>query len=105
MFYRSSWEKVMMLHLDNDVNVVRYGYERVRIPYYDTDNHKRHYVPDFLIENVNSSHVLCEIKPKQFLDNEKTRLKADAANVWCETLKNHQYVILTSEDLRLQEIL
>lgn len=105
MFYRSSWEKAMMLHLDADVNVVRYGYERVRIPYYDTRNNKRHYVPDFLIEYTDGSHVLCEIKPKQFLDNEKTRLKADAANAWCATHKTTRYEILTGEDLRCRNIL
>ena len=105
MFYRSSWERAMMLHLDTDANVVRYGYESVCIPYHDTDNHKRNYVPDFLIEYVDGSCVLCEIKPKQFLDNEKTRLKADAANAWCDALKDHRYVILTGEDLRLQGIM
>lgn len=105
MFYRSSWELAMMTHLDADTNVVRYGYECVRIPYYDTGNKRRHYVPDFLIEHLDDSRVLCELKPKQFLDNEKTKLKALAAEAWCAAFKSTRYEILTGEDLRCRHIL
>lgn len=105
MFYRSSWEKAMMIHLDADPNVVGYGYERVRIPYYDTGNKRRYYVPDFLIEHTDGSHVLCEIKPKQFLDNEKTKLKEICAKAWCAQFKSHSYQLLTGDDLKQRGIL
>ena len=93
----------MMCHMDANESVVSYEYERLRIPYYDTANHKRHYVSDFLITYVDGSRVLCEIKPKEFLDNEKTRLKAEAAEAWCQD--RTRYEILTGEVLRERGII
>lgn len=100
MFYRSSWELAMMLWLDTNQITTRYEYERLQIPYYSTENNKRHYVPDFLITYSDNSRVLVEIKPKQFLDNEKTRLKAEAAIAYCEMNDIQKYEILTGELLR-----
>ncbi len=105
MFYRSSWERDMMLYLDSNDDVSSYGYECVRIPYYDIDNHKRNYVPDFLVTYSDSRRVLIEIKPKQFLDNEKTVLKAEAARVYCAVNGIDTYEVLTGEDLRIRNIL
>ncbi len=105
MFYRSSWERDMMFHLDSNDDVSSYGYECVRIPYYDIDNHKRNYVPDFLVTYSDGRRVLVEIKPKQFLDNEKTKLKADAAWLYCFANGIDVYEILTGEDLRSRQII
>ena len=104
MFYRSSWERDMMLHLDSNDDVPSYGYECVRIPYYDIDNHKRNYVPDFLVTHASGRRVLVEIKPKQFLNNEKTKLKAEAARAYCSANGIDVYEILTGEDLRSRQI-
>ncbi len=105
MFYRSSWERDTMLHFDADDDVVSYGYETIRIPYYDTGNKKRHYVPDFLVTYFDGHRSLIEIKPKQFLDNEKTKLKAEAARAYCEVNSIETYEILTGELLRERGII
>jgi hypothetical protein len=105
MFYRSSWERSMMLHLDVDESVILYEHEKLRIPYYDTIKKRRHYVPDFLISYSDGCRALVEIKPKQFLDNEKTRLKAAAARAHCEANGIGTYEILTGEILRERGII
>ena len=105
MFYRSSWERDMMLHLDSNDDVLSYGYECVRIPYYDIDNHKRNYVPDFIITHSDGRRVLVEIKPKQFLNNVKTILKAEAARTYCSNNGIDVYELLTGEDLRSRQII
>jgi hypothetical protein len=95
----------MMIYMDTNTNVAFYGYETVRIPYYDVENKKRHYVPDFLVNFSDGSRSLIEIKPKQFLDNEKTKLKADAARIYCETNDIQKYEILTGEILKERGII
>lgn len=105
MFYRSSWERDTMIHMDANDDVVSYGYESIRIPYYDTGNKKRHYVPDFLVIYSDGHRSLIEIKPKQFLDNEKTKLKAEAAHAYCEANSIEMYEILTGELLRERGII
>ena len=105
MFYRSSWERDTMLHLDANNDVISYGYETIRIAYYDTGNKRRHYVPDFFVTYSDGRRALIEIKPKQFLDNEKTRLKAEAARAHCEANGIQTYEILTGELLRERGII
>jgi hypothetical protein len=104
MFYHSSWEEALMFHLDADENVMKYDFERLRIAY-QYQGKKRHYVPDFLITYTDGSRVLCELKPKQFLDNEKTRLKAEAARAHCFANDIQTYEILTGEILRERGII
>lgn len=104
MFYSSSWERDMMLHLEENVDVVSYEYERIRISYKYAGN-KRNYVPDFLVTYSDGRRVLVEIKPKQFLNNEKTMLKAEAARAYCTTTGIDAYEILTGEDLRSRQII
>lgn len=104
MFYHSSWEEALMFHLDMDDNVMCYNFERLRIAY-QYQGKKRHYVPDFLVTYSDGRRVLCEIKPKQFLDNEKTKLKAEAARAYCETNGIDVYEVLTGEDLRSRQII
>lgn len=104
MFYHSSWEEALMFHFDEDKNVIRYVFERLRIAYY-YQGKKRHYVPDFLVTYCDGRRSLIEIKPKQFLDNEKTKLKAEAAQIYCETNGIEKYEILTGEILRERGII
>lgn len=104
MFYHSSWEEALTRHLDVDDNVTSYQFERLRIPYY-YQGKKRHYVPDFLVAYADGHRAMYEIKPKQFLNNEKTRLKAKAARAYCDANDVRDYEILTGEILRERGII
>jgi hypothetical protein len=95
-FYRSSWELCMMKWLDSNNDVTTWQHEKIRLPYY-YDEHKRWYVPDFLITFSDGGRVLCEIKPKQFINDVKTVAKQSAARDWCVQNNVRSVVILTKE--------
>ena len=68
--YRSSWEVRFMKFCDNNVNILKWGSEEIRIPYLKPTTKKIHdYVPDFFILYKNSKGDLVkeiiEIKPKK----------------------------------------
>jgi hypothetical protein len=78
VYYRSSWEKQFCSWCDNNVNVVRWGIELIKIPYevLTETTHKtqkivkkqtKNYIPDFFIEVRDSNNklvqYLIEIKP------------------------------------------
>lgn len=75
-YYRSSWELTFMAMCDENVNVVKWASEPLRIPYLNPiTNEASMYVPDFLIEYIDKQgkrHVeLIEVKPlKQTLVSE-----------------------------------
>lgn len=103
-FFRSSWEHAVMVHLDAALDVVSWDYECVRIPYYYDDN-KRWYVPDFLVTFTDERRELWEVKPKEFVDTEKNRLKTSAAQRWCRDNAISVYLILTGDLLRERGII
>lgn len=94
-FYRSSWELAVMQHLDADDDVCTWSFEKIRIPY-RLNNNKRWYVPDFLVTRVNGTRQLIEVKPREFVNADRPRLKAEAAQRWCEE-NDATYVIVTRE--------
>jgi len=72
--YRSSWEALYQ-YFDPDAD-----YEAIRIPY-EYNNETYVYIVDF----INTyDKLLVEVKPKSFLNDEKTKAKIDAAKKWCE---------------------
>ncbi len=93
----------MMKWLDANPEVLTYQSEGFSISYLYKGK-KRHYIPDFLVTYFNGRRVLIEIKPKQFLDNEKTLLKAEAARAYCTANGIDAYEVLTGEDLRSRQI-
>jgi hypothetical protein len=66
---RSLWERKFCKYLDTNMNVVRWSFEAVRVPYLSPVDNKVHfYIPDFLIEVKKGNLVetlLIEIKPKK----------------------------------------
>jgi hypothetical protein len=66
---RSLWERKFCKYLDTNMNVVRWSFEAVRVPYLSPVDNKVHfYIPDFLIEIKKGNLVetlLIEIKPKK----------------------------------------
>ena len=76
IYYRSSWEKKIMMWLDHKKEVIKWGSECLRIPYQMTEvvhgdlKVKEHsYYPDFYYELKSSdgsiSRVVAEVKPKK----------------------------------------
>lgn len=102
--YRSSWEEMTMHWLDSNVDVLTWEYESVRIPY-RYDDHKRWYIPDFIITYVDGHREMWEIKPKEFVGTEKVRLKTEAAQLFCQQNSITAYVVMSKRELHLQGIL
>jgi hypothetical protein len=93
-FYRSGWELSTMQRLDVDASVVTWQYEAVRIPYI-YDNHKRWYVPDFIITFQDGHREMWEVKSTWLLKAEKTMLKEEAARIWCQTNDVQKFEVIT----------
>lgn len=64
IYCRSLWERRFCKYLDENVNVSRWGFEQIKIPYLlESDNKIHTYVPDFIIETKNKQITVIEIKP------------------------------------------
>jgi len=66
--YRSSWERKLMLHLDESSTVISWGSEPFAIPYRSpVDNRMHKYYPDFIVKAKSSNDkyiiTLIEVKP------------------------------------------
>jgi hypothetical protein len=66
--YRSKWERQFMVFCDNNIMVLKWGSEEIRIPYLKPTTGKIHnYFPDFFIIYKNSDGAMVkeivEIKP------------------------------------------
>lgn len=82
IFYRSSWELVMMNFLDTHPSVIQWASESIKIPYTNPLTGKRsQYVPDFLVlykdRNGKQHAELIEVKPKKEALAENARSKRD----------------------------
>ena len=82
VWYRSSWEKKIMIYLDANESIISWSAEGLEIPYlskeYDKDNDavkgiKRRYYPDFYykIKMTDGSirEVIAEVKPMKEVKN------------------------------------
>jgi hypothetical protein len=70
IWYRSLWERRVMMHLDNNPNVVEWSNEEIVIPYLSpVDNRWHRYFPDFFVRTRNKNGLLeamiLEVKPKK----------------------------------------
>jgi hypothetical protein len=96
-FYRSSWEEAVMQWLDRCPNVVTWEYETLRIPYfYEKEGCQRWYVPDFVIIWNSGLCQVVEVKPKEFVETDRVRLKREAAERWC-AVNGASYVTATKQ--------
>lgn len=70
IFYRSSWELRVMMHLDVNANVIQWSNEEIIIPYLSpADNRYHRYFPDFFVRIKNQKEstteaLILEVKPK-----------------------------------------
>ena len=109
---RSSWEIILANYLDLNENVLEWGSEIIKIPYYSNIDHKQHqYVTDFVFTSRNKDGIvekwLVEVKPenqvpklnengqidfpKLFTKKNISQKKIDNWKEMCEVLtKNHE---------------
>ena len=69
IWYRSLWERRVMVHLDNNPNVIGWSNEEIVIPYLSpVDNRWHRYFPDFYVKVRNKQglieSLILEVKPK-----------------------------------------
>jgi hypothetical protein len=119
IFYRSSWELVMMNFLDTHPGVIQWASESIRIPYVNPLTGQRsQYIPDFLIlyqdKHGNRQAELVEVKPKKeaLMEHAKSQrdkaflaintAKFTAAMIWAK--KNGlKFTVITEDDLFRQK--
>ena len=69
IWYRSLWERRVMVHLDGNPNVIGWSNEEIVIPYLSPiDNRWHRYFPDFFVKVQNKQGMIesfvLEVKPK-----------------------------------------
>jgi hypothetical protein len=70
IIYRSSWERRLMVYLDENKSVIQWSSEEIAIPYRSPiDNRYHRYFPDFYVKAIdkdgNIREQLLEVKPKK----------------------------------------
>ena len=118
--YRSGWECRVMLHLDNNSDILEWSSEEIIIPYRSPLDGKIHrYYPDFKIKTINKCIILIEVKPhkqtqepkiqkrmtKGYITEVKTcgvnQAKWKAAQEFCE-YRGWAFSIMTEKDLNIK---
>ena len=113
---RSLWERRFCKYLDENNNIIKWGFESIKIPYLSLIDNKIHsYIPDFIVESKNKKISIIEIKPiKQTIKpikkkNKKTSIqehitysintsKWDSATTYCNE-RGWTFKILTEKDI------
>lgn len=86
--YRSSWEYYVCKFLDEQIDVISYEYESLKIPYISNIRSKkiRNYIPDFIVNYTDGTTKIIEVKRKSALNNNIVVKKAEAATEWSKKL-------------------
>ena len=95
MKHRSSYERRMMICLDEDPLVRSYDYESIVITY--GDNLNKRYIVDFDVE-FSDNRKLIEVKSKDFLNDPVVIAKEKAATKYCNK-HNITYSIYTLKEI------
>jgi len=94
--YRSGWEKDVSLMFDFDSSIVSVEYESLRIPYITNIRTRKVkiYFPDFLIEFIDGTKKIIEIKRDDRVQTKIVKTKAAAAEKYIKAnLVNTTYEI------------
>jgi len=84
-FYDSSWEVEYMKELEADESVAKWTKNHgIRISYFTEENKFRTYNPDFLVEMIDGTIEIVEMKGAHLLKNPDTKKKMEFAKRWCE---------------------
>lgn len=85
VFFRSSYEKKAFVILDRDQNVKSYQCESFIVEYTKpNDNIKSNYIVDILVEYIDGTKKLIEVKPETWLKDETVQCKLEAARLAAE---------------------
>ena len=96
--FRSTWELATLWWMESDRDVETLRYEAIRVPYVYMGVPKW-YVPDFLVQGREKTFVV-EVKPKTFVRKDlKTRLKFEAAELYCRA-RNWTFIVISETELR-----
>jgi hypothetical protein len=121
IWYRSLWERRVMVHLDDNPNVIEWSNEEIIIPYLSpVDNRWHRYFPDFYVKSRNKEgkleSVIIEVKPSKQTQAPQKRsrvtqqyirevvtwgvneAKWQAAMEYCKD-RNWKFVVLTEKEL------
>jgi hypothetical protein len=121
VWYRSLWERRVMVHLDENPSVVGWSNEEIVIPYLSPIDKKWHrYFPDFFVRVQNSKGIIessiLEVKPfkqaqppqkrsrvtRQYIQEVATwgvnEAKWQAAMEYCKD-RNWKFKVITEKDL------
>lgn len=121
IFYRSSWEKRLMIWMDRNPSILKWASEEIVIPYISpVDNRVHRYFPDFVVlyrhKDGSKKRMLIEVKPhaqtmmpekktkntKRYLNEVTTyavnQAKWEAAEKWCKE-KGFDFQIITEKML------
>lgn len=124
IWYRSLWERNMMVRLDENTNVIGWSNEEIVIPYLSpVDGRWHRYFPDFFVkikeDNGNIQSYILEVKPskqskppeqrkrvtKQYIQEVVTwginEAKWKAADEYCKDRK-WKFNVITEHDLGIK---
>jgi hypothetical protein len=93
--YDSGWELEYMKRLERDKTVSKWTKNHgITIQYVTEAGNVRGYRPDFLVEKIDGTIELREVKGGQYLNNKDTERKHQAATAWCKR-RGMKFVVVT----------
>ena len=81
--FDSSYELLMFIKLENDIDVIKYGRCDFSIPYMFGGRWKR-YFPDLMVERSSGQLVILEIKREDQINNDDVICKIKAGEQYCK---------------------
>lgn len=82
--YDSELEHLFMQKLDSDPEVVKWQKRHgISIPWIDTHGRKHQYRPDFLVQRVDGTKRIIEVKDPRLITSPEVQRKRSAAETWC----------------------
>lgn len=104
LFYRSSWERMVCEHLENNAKVTTFQTEPFAIPYTDAEGLTRHTKVDFYVEHADGNAII-EVKPSVFVNKGNTPYKIKTYEEYAR--QNHlRFFLITEKELKnLEDIL
>jgi len=103
--FRSSYELMVHIWLDENDSIREYNYEPFSIPYYDSEGKKRYYFPDFLIFFVEAEKrpLLLEVKNDYAMQFEININKHNAATEYAQG-NGMDYALWLNDDVLVLEV-
>jgi hypothetical protein len=110
IWYRSLWERRVMVHLDDNPSVIEWSNEEIIIPYLSPiDNSWHRYFPDFFVRVRNKTGISESVPPQKKTKITRSYIKEvvtwgvneakwKAAVEYCKD-RNWKFRVITEDDL------